>query len=101
MPKTLSRFQTPEEATKFDTFSRQNYLTVLSATTTKGCNCDPYKQVYTYERWRGQGFQVQRGEKALCKILTFLPVKDKDTNRIRTIPRHCSVFCKCQVKEIS
>ena len=43
------------------------------------CNCIPYEEVMTYNRWKSKGYQVQRGEKAI---------------RIEGI---APVFCRCQV----
>jgi len=49
----------PEQAVKFDRFSLMNALTVANLLP---CGCVPYQDVFTYNRWKAQGFIVKRGE---------------------------------------
>ena len=49
---------TPETARHFDRYSIANAVTVKQALP---CGCEPYVDVFTYRRWKAQGFQVQRG----------------------------------------
>ena len=53
---------TPAEARSFDRFSVANTVAVESIL---ACGCKAYVDVFTYNRWRAQGFQVQRGQKAI------------------------------------
>ena len=89
---------TPETARQFDRFSVANAVTVKQALP---CGCEPYVDVFTYRRWKAQGFQVQRGEKAIRLPLIYQRrEKDSETGeetRTRRIGRS-AVFCRCQVR---
>ena len=65
---TDSHSFTPETARQFDRYSIANAVTVKRALP---CGCEPYTQVFTYRRWKAQGFQVQRGERALRLPLIY------------------------------
>jgi hypothetical protein len=83
----------------FDRFSVQNAATVEDALE---CGCEPYKSVYTYERWRAQGFQVQRGQHGVhLPTMTETKVEDEDGN-VKTRRRFttAAVFCRHQVEPI-
>ena len=41
----------------------------------------PRVNVLTYNAWRAKGRQVRRGEKGV-KVITFVPVTDKDTGTV-------------------
>ena len=91
---------TPETARQFDRFSVANAVTVKQALP---CGCEPYVDVFTYRRWKAQGFQVQRGEKAIKLPLIYQRrEKDQATGEDRTVRRmgRSAVFCRCQVKPI-
>ena len=66
----------------------------------RGCTCKPYVDWLTYERWQGQGMQVQRGEHGV--FLTTYPREtwkdDKGVEHSRSFPKGTRVFCRCQVK---
>lgn len=86
------RFQSPEEAQTFKgSPSEYNRKTLLTAAAERGCNCQPYQDWFTYDRWKAQGRQVQEGERAM-RINVFLPA-DKDRPQ-RTWTSY--VFCRCQ-----
>ena len=53
---------TKAEATHFDRYSVAN---AVSVKTSLECGCEPYQDVFTYRRWKAQGFQVSRGQKAI------------------------------------
>ena len=91
---------TPKTAKQFDRFSVSNAATVKGALP---CGCEPYVGVFTYPRWKAQGFQVQRGEKAIRLPLIYQRTKkDPQTGeetRSRRMGRS-AVFCRCQVRPI-
>ena len=67
------------------------------------CGCEPYRDVFTYRRWRAQGFQVQKGQKAIRLPLIYQRTeKDPETGEETTTRRmgRSAVFCRCQVKPI-
>ena len=91
---------TPSQAVTFDRFSIANAVTVASALE---CGCEPYSDVFTYRRWKAQGYQVARGAKAI-KIPTVRTVdrENKTTGEIDQVKLfHTSaVFCRHQLKEV-
>jgi hypothetical protein len=85
------------EATHFDTFSAANAAIVEA----NPCTCEAYKDIFTYGRWKAQGMQVQKGEKA-TKITTYIPIKKDDPTTGEKVivgrrQRTSAVFCRCQV----
>ena len=46
MPK-----MTPDQAITFNGFSEQNTVSVLEALAERGCDCQPYLDVFTFGRW--------------------------------------------------
>ena len=90
---------TPDEAKTFDRFSPINFAIVTSSLP---CGCVPYRDVFTYKRWKAQGLQVKRGERGI-KIGTYAPItkKDEDTGEVKIIgkrPWTSAVFCRHQVE---
>ena len=73
---------------------------LMEVAETKGCQCQPYIDWFTYRRWQAQGFQVQKGEKG-TKLTTWIHYQttDKEGHEVeRTRPKGTSVFCRCQVQ---
>lgn len=96
---------TAQEAVTFEKPSEANASAVelarsLRATngTHTDCQCKPYEDVFTYDRWQALGFQVQRGETKLVTVATVKTITDKETGKPRQIPWHSALFCRCQVR---
>ena len=90
---------TAAEAKDFDRFSVANAATVESSLQ---CSCEAYTDVFTYNRWKAQGFQVMKGEKAI-RIPTIRTIKkenEEGEETTRSMKRTSYVFCRCQVQEI-
>lgn len=89
---------TQAEALHFDRFSVANAVMVKAVLP---CGCEPYEDVFTYRRWQAQGYQVERGSKAI-KIPTVRTVdhENKLTGEIeqRKLFHTSAVFCRHQVK---
>lgn len=89
---------TKEQAQSFETYSVANAAQVKSALT---CGCEPYQDVFTYGRWAAQGFQVQRGERAIrLPVMKSIVVRDETTGEERHVgkrPWTAFVFCRHQV----
>lgn len=97
---TDSHSFTPETARQFDRYSIANAVTVKQALP---CGCEPYVDVFTFRRWKAQGFQVQRGERAVRLPLIYQRTEtDPNTGEERTRQRagRSAVFCRCQVKPV-
>ncbi len=94
---------TAGDARHFDRTSISNAARVMAE---RGCGCEPYIDVFTYKRWRAQGFQVQRGERAIkLPLVLHIPDEEGDelgNGRARRRGRKrlgsSSVFCRCQVQ---
>lgn len=88
---------TAEQATTFEHESAQSAATVAEQLE---CDCEPYTDVFTFNRWKAQGFSVRKGEKA-HRVTGYVPKVEKDATtgeeRKRLIPRVNCVFCRCQV----
>src|SRR5436305_1734345 len=50
------------EAKHFEGFSLANATLLTQAAAERGCSCAPYEDWFTYDRWRAQGMQVQKGQ---------------------------------------
>ena len=96
MPKMTS-----EQAQTFSGYSSTNAAVLIATAEAKKCECEPYRDWFTYQRWLAQGFQVQKGERGI-KLTTWIECikKDADGNEVVTgrRPKGYTVFCKCQVK---
>jgi len=107
MPKrTFKPKMTPIEAITFEHESPMNMLMFYEFQEQNNelrdedsyCTCEPYQDVFTYNRWKAQGYQVRRGEHG-CKVTTWVP-KDKDNPDAGVFPRNATVFCRCQVDKV-
>lgn len=109
---TLARHHmTPDEARSFEGYSVANAIAVKTALSDRGCSCEPYADVFTFNRWRAQGRSVRRGEHGirLTVYVTSSPLAERIpaeesgpgelTGRVRSYPRTSFVFCRCQTEE--
>ena len=87
---------TLEQATSFKRYSPINTGCIKTALT---CGCEPYQDVFTYNRWKALGYQVQRGEKSIT-IPVIHETEDEETKAINRRLWKSHVFCRCQVAEI-
>ena len=88
-------------------FPAAGYVTAIAnAVTVKQalpCGCEPYVDVFTYNRWKAQGLQVQRGEKAVrLPVIYSRTNTDPETGEAHIARRigRSAVFCRCQVKPV-
>jgi N-terminal domain of anti-restriction factor ArdC len=86
---------TPESAQSFHRYSPINAATVKMRL---ACGCEPYRDVFTYNRWLALGYQVQRGERSI-KIPVIVERENEDNETIKRLFKS-HVFCRCQVKPI-
>ena len=93
----MSEKMTAETAKAFDSYSARNAAIVMSQLS---CECIPYEEVMTYQRWKALGYQVKKGEHGI-KLSTYKTYTVEDDGEIVTKrrPWKSTVFCKCQVKE--
>lgn len=91
---------TSEQATQFNRFSLMNALTVANALP---CGCEPYKDVYTFNRWKAQGFIVKKGEHGVKIPVIGTNIKHDEKTGQDVTKKYISnsaVFCRCQVKKL-
>lgn len=90
---------TPQEATRFQHYSGVNSNIVR---TVLKCGCKPYEDVFTYNRWKAQGYQVMRGEHSIkLAVIIEKEVENNDGGiEIKKSFANSHVFCRCQVKRI-
>ena len=88
---------TSEQATTFNRFSLINAHRVAECLP---CGCIPYQDVFTFNRWKAQGYTVKRGEHGIKIPVIGQSVKtDKNTGEetCRKYTTTSTVFCRCQV----
>lgn len=88
---------TPEQATQFNRFSIYNALTVSNALP---CGCIPYQDVFTFNRWKAQGFIVKKGEHGIKIPVVGTNIKHDDNTGqdvVRKYVSNSAVFCRHQV----
>ena len=87
-----------EDARRFNHFSIHNAVQAQLACPTG--ECEAYKTIFTFRRWKQQGFLVLKGEKG-TRITTWIPTTKTDDNGTKTItgkrPKVAIVFCRHQV----
>ena len=83
-------------------YSIRHIAILAAASEERGCQCQAYRDYFTYQRWLAQGMQVQKGQKGV-KLHTFQTgeKEDPNTGKIKKWSRPWSytVFCRCQVAE--
>ena len=102
MAPSAYRFETPQDARTFDTFSVANAVAVKTALAERGCPCEPYADVFTFRRWIAQGRAVRKGEHGIrLPIVVERVNEDKETGEQHTLRllRSSFVFCRCQTDE--
>jgi len=69
-----------------------NDVAVLLAAEAAGItDADPRHNVLTFSAWKAKGRVVRKGQHALCKLVVYVPMKDK-TGKTSTRPRSTAVF---------
>ncbi len=97
------RTMTAEQATQFETHSLTNTQICALASALRGCECEAYRDYYTFNRWLAQGQAVKKGEKGTAITLIKSAKKtDPKTGEEKTVtyPSSTTVFCRCQVAPI-
>jgi len=102
---TPAKQLTSEDARSFEHFSVHNAVQAQMACP-EG-SCEAYQDIFTFRRWRAQGFIVRKGEHGTT-ITTWIPTparngdteagEDKETRRR---PKRAVVFCRHQVEPLS
>lgn len=67
----------------------------------EGCECEPYVDIKSYNKWLEVGFKVKKGEKAM-RLNAVVVKKEQHENGKEDEKRYfkslkACVFCRCQV----
>jgi hypothetical protein len=93
---------TAEEARMFRRFSVHNAVQAQMACPES--TCEAYRDIFTFRRWRAQGYRVRKGEKGTA-VITWITTASPDRDReadgeakpIRR-PKRAVLFCRHQVE---
>jgi antirestriction protein ArdC len=92
---------TAEEARSFRHFSVHNAVQAQLAC--EEGTCEAYVDIFTYRRWRAQGYRVRKGEKGTA-VTTWITTEarrgDEETKRVRR-PKRAVLFCRHQVERFA
>jgi antirestriction protein ArdC len=66
-------------------------------------SCRAYADIFTFRRWRAQGFIVRKGEKGTTVTTWVAAPKQKDNEETtdRRRPKRAVLFCRHQVEQIT
>ena len=93
-PETM----TPESARSFDGYSAANAMAVRACFP---CGCEPYQDVFTFNRWKAQGFFVRKGEHGVkLALVKSISRENQETGEVETrrLLGASVVFCRHQVE---
>jgi len=101
---------TADDARTFDGYSVANAIAVKAALSDRACTCEPYADVFTFNRWIAQGRAVRKGEHGI-RLTVYVAARRHDAvddaqgvetsaPGPRTYPRTSFVFCRCQTEEV-
>jgi antirestriction protein ArdC len=91
---------TADDARQFEHFSVHNALQAEMACAEGSCRA--YADIFTFQRWRAQGFVVRKGEKGTT-VTTWVAVPKKTDDEeasVRRRPKRAVLFCRHQVERI-
>jgi hypothetical protein len=88
---------TREAATTFARESTSNAVLLKSILT---CACNPYQDVFTFNRWKAQNMCVNKGSHGIhLPLVKVIDETDANGNKTQTrkVLGQSVVFCRCQV----
>ena len=86
---------TAEEAREFAHFSVHNAVQAQLACPEQSCRA--YEDIFTFRRWRAQGYAVRKGEKGTA-VTTWVTIKGRRDEEPKTRPKRAVLFCRHQVE---
>ncbi len=102
----MKQKMTPQQAVQFEQTSETSARILETIASERGCNCKPYIDWFTFDRWIAQGKCVKKGEHGI-KLTSYQKrtVEDKQkadgSKKEITAPTRVYVFCRCQVKDLN
>ena len=83
------------------TISYFGFFFALQAMKSAGLDGTPYIDAKTFKGWQAAGYKVNKGEKSLCKGLTWISTKKNDDDDDGMVyPKEYALFHRSQVIEI-
>lgn len=98
---TTAPQMTADDARRFDHFSVHNAVQAEMACSAQTCRA--YTDIFTFRRWRAQGFVVRKGETGTT-VTAWIADKtpdDEGNENVRRRPKRAVVFCRHQVERIA
>jgi hypothetical protein len=92
---TETREMSAEEARSFRHFSVHNAVQAQLACP-EG-TCQAYQDIFTYRRWRAQGYAVRKGQKGTA-VTTWITTNGRRDDKPKTRPKRAVLFCRHQVE---
>lgn len=94
----------PMTADEARVFSHQSLSSAMAVALAKqACGCEAYHDVFTFVRWKAQGYYVMRGEHAISlPLVTLVERENEETGMVETrkIFSSSHLFCRCQVARV-
>jgi hypothetical protein len=59
--------------------------------------CQAYQDIFTYRRWRAQGYAVRKGQKGTA-VTTWITTQDPREEKPKSRPKRAVLFCRHQVE---
>ncbi len=102
----MKQKMTAQQAKEFDQTSEESARIIQTAARERGCECQPYVDWFTFDRWIAQGKCVKKGEHgvrltAYQKRLVVDTKKTDGSKKEVLLPSRVYVFCRCQVKDLN
>lgn len=93
---------TAEDARYFSRYSVANAAQALHQLNDSGAcqgSCQPYEDIFTYNRWQALGYQVRKGEHGAKLAIIIANEQEDEEGRVKRVSRPwaTTVFCRCQV----
>ena len=91
-----------EDARNFAHFSVHNAVQAQMACPEGAC--EAYRDIFTFRRWRAQGWVVRKGEHGTT-VTTWVPITKRnaevgDATEVKRRPKRAVLFCRHQVEQI-
>lgn len=99
----MQETMTETEARTFD--RGVSVASIVAAEHPRECDCEAYIDIFTFRRWKAQGFVVRKGQHG-TKCTTWIAVQKRDITTGEstpngTRPKRYTVFCRCQVNKVT
>jgi antirestriction protein ArdC len=95
---TTTENMSAEDARTFEHFSVHNAVQAQLAC--PQASCEAYTDIFTYRRWRAQGYAVRKGENGTV-VTTWITTRGRGDGEPKRRPKRAVLFCRHQVVRAS